>query len=472
MAIPQPDINITNTPTLLNLSFGKNVFSFYDSNTTGRLMRLEVWDNTLTTQIATLEQYPNQTGNYHIDLQNILQNYTTPNYDIEEGVTYLDVATDESYGFRVKYGYIGTTGNFIEQGIYPNTGSTDNCVVLGGVKPYYELEWDSSDYTTLVSGILGCPLPGTDKASALTDWTITKPLSQLTGGIPSYVTTYNDEVTLMEKRMEDSFNLSFLNKFELNSVNPPPSLCENIKAFRITFYNNDTEISDLFIDNIVSQGGGPSIGVALPADVVYPYDAITFKCGYTQFESNMSGATHFYVSGFNYYGGGSCSNIDLKYSIRNHTKVYRVNIVDDKCNDFAPVQVSWLNSLGFRDYFYFSKRTNEDINIRRNTYERVEGSWNSTNFEVPQYSRGEQVFSQDITNTRTINTRFLSDAEAQYLKYLYMSPDVRVRYDGDTSWTPVILTSNRWTEKTFRKDKLFQYTLNYREAHKRNSQRG
>jgi hypothetical protein len=261
MAIPQPDINITNTPTLLNLSFGKNVFSFYDSNTTGRLMRLEVWDNTLTTQIATLEQYPNQTGNYHIDLQNILQNYTTPNYDIEEGVTYLDVATDESYGFRVKYGYIGTTGNFIEQGIYPNTGSTDNCVVLGGVKPYY--------------------------------WTITKPLSQLTGGIPSYVTTYNDEVTLMEKRMEDSFNLSFLNKFELNSVNPPPSLCENIKAFRITFYNNDTEISDLFIDNIVSQGGGPSIGVALPADVVYPYDAITFKCGYTQFESDMSGATHF-----------------------------------------------------------------------------------------------------------------------------------------------------------------------------------
>jgi hypothetical protein len=152
--------------------------------------------------------------------------------------------------------------------------------------------------------------------------------------------------------------------------------------------------------------------------------------------------------------------------------VYRVDNVIDACNDFAPVQLSWLNSLGFRDYFYFSKRTDESINISKNNYEQVEGTWGSDTFSVPKYSRGNTTFSQDLTTKRTINTRYLSDDEAQYLKNLFISPDVRVRYDGSSEWIPVTLTNTSWTERTFRKDKFFQYTINYDEAHRINSQRG
>lgn len=469
MAIPQPDIEITNQPELLNLSFGKNMFSFYDNNNTGSVVRIEVWDYTLTTKLATLEQYPNTSGYYHFDLQNILQNETTPNYNVETGVSRLDPANNESYSFKVKYGYIGTSGQFVEEGIYP---PTENCVVLGGIKKYYELNWDTTNYTTGVSGVLGCPVRTSVRALALTDWTKTTPVSGLTNGVPSYVSTNETEVIELEIRREDAFNLTFLNEFIPNVSFPPPVGTKNIKSFRATFFNGNTETYDIFTDNIIANGGGPGEYINLDYDVVYPYNAITFKCGYPQFNTQFENLTHYYVSGFNYKGGGSCADVLGAYTTRAFTKVYRINIVEDKCNDFAPVQVSWLNTFGFRDYFYFSKRTDENIGIRRNTYERVEGSWNSDIFSVPQYSRGEQVFSQDITDTRRINTRYLSDYEAQYIKNLYKSPDVRVRYEGDTNWTPVVLTSNRWTEKTFRKDKLFQYTLDYREAHKINSQRG
>jgi len=102
----------------------------------------------------------------------------------------------------------------------------------------------------------------------------------------------------------------------------------------------------------------------------------------------------------------------------------------------------------------------------------VEGSWGSSTFEVNSYDRGEKVFSQDLTIEKSINTKYLTDYEARVLKNLYLSPDVRVRYDGETEWIPIVITSNKWTERTFRKDKFFQYTLNYKEAHKINSQRG
>lgn len=464
----QPDIVISNSPDLINLSFGKNIFSFYDQNTTGAKATIQVWDNTLTTQVAELEQYPNSQGYYHFDLQNIIKNYTTPNYSIEGGTSQLKTVNDESFSFKVKYGYKGST-SFQQQGTYPNSGATDNCVVFGGRKNYDELEWNYTQFQPVVNGIIGCPVVGR-QARALSEWTLSQQAGDLEGGYPYWVPSQSDLIYTMKKKRYDAFNLSFINSFE-STVATPPTGCKNIKAFFITFYKGDTLYSQTIVENVTGNGGGPSTTVPLDANIVYPYDAITFKCGYPQFQSEHDNLiTHYYVAGFTYKGSG-CSGIETDYEEKPVTQIYRVDIVEDKCLDFEEVQVSWLNKYGFRDYWYFTKRQDTNINIRRNTYEQVEGSWNSDVFEVESYDRGENIFSQDITVTKTINTDFLSDYEASFLKDLYLSSDVRVKY-GQGEWIPIIVTSNRWSEKTFRKDKLFQNTLNYREAHKINSQRG
>ena len=75
-----------------------------------------------------------------------------------------------------------------------------------------------------------------------------------------------------------------------------------------------------------------------------------------------------------------------------------------------------------------------------------------------------------MTETYTANTKYLTDAESEYLKNLFISPDTRVKIDG--VWRPVILTSNTWTEKTYRKDKLFQHTIQFRLANPIETQRG
>lgn len=467
----EPDIIYSDTPSVVNLSFGKNVFSFYDQNETGLKAGIQVYDHTDTELIGTFQTPPNTLGYYYFDLQNLLKNFTTPCFSAETYTNNLFTADNESFEFKVRYGWVNDSGVFQYAGTYPGTGQTDNCLVLGGRKVYNDLRWsDQNNYISNIAGISGCPIISR-RQQALTDYTIEKNVSDLTGGVPDWIRT--STVYNIEKRFDDEYILSFLTNYDENPSFPAPTGCDGLKAIRITFYNGDTETYDEFIPNTNANGGGPGTGVITDRNWIYPYNAISFPSGRRNFITEYdAGLTHYYVAAYTYKGAGCSSEQGTFYSNNHSSYVYRVDIVDDKCNDFDPVQVSWLNSLGFRDYFYFSKRTDENISIRRNNYEKVEGSWSSSSFAVNAYDRGQTTFSQDLTVNRTINTRFLSDAEAAWLKNLFISPDVRVRYEGTTEFIPITITNNQWTERTFRKDKLFQNTLQFVEAHKINSQRG
>ena len=97
---------------------------------------------------------------------------------------------------------------------------------------------------------------------------------------------------------------------------------------------------------------------------------------------------------------------------------------------------------------------------------------NESNFRVYPYERGETVFTQTIDEIYTADTRYLSDDESTYLENLYKSPDVQVKFYGDAVWKPVVLTSNTYTQRNFRKDKLFQHSITFRLANKPVAQGG
>ena len=461
----QPDIRLTNEPSEYNLTFGRNIFSFYDYNTTGFKAGLQIWDKSLGTKIAEVQQYPNITGYYHFDLQNILQNYTTPNYSAEY-ITNLGDATNESYNYKLKYGWINSVGVFQQQGTLPGTGTTSNYVVFGGRKRYDNIYWNEKPYIPEINSFLSCPVISSQQI-ALSDYTIKKSLSGFTDGVPTYISGFT-EIYHMKRRRTDDFVLTFLNGY----LGTPPSECKGIKGFRIDLYNGNILQSTIYKSNITSNGGGPNSVVSGTTEPIYPYDAISIQLGYRSLSGLTSATTHYYVTSLTHRGDGICAAFDNTFCRTPISIPYRIDIIEDECNDFSPVQVSWLNSFGFRDYWFFSKRTDESVNISRETYEVVEGSWASTTFEINDYDRGNQVFNQELTITKSINTSYLSDAEAQFLKNLFISPDVRVRYDGSTDWVPIVISDTSWTERTFRKDKFFQYTLNYNEAHKIQSQRG
>ena len=65
--------------------------------------------------------------------------------------------------------------------------------------------------------------------------------------------------------------------------------------------------------------------------------------------------------------------------------------------------------------------------------------------------------------TKTANTDYLTQTDADNLRELFFSTDVFIQ-DG-TEWLPVVITSANITEKTNpRTQKLYRYTVEYRLA--------
>jgi hypothetical protein len=93
------------------------------------------------------------------------------------------------------------------------------------------------------------------------------------------------------------------------------------------------------------------------------------------------------------------------------------------------------------------------------------------------YDRGTTVFSQTLPEEFSAFTGFVSDADALYLEGLFISADVKVRFDDAPGaeryqWVPVSLLSSAYEEKTVRKNQLFQYDIKFKLAHNIKSQRG
>ena len=318
---------------------------------------------------------------------------------------------------------------------------------------------------------MGCPAAATPKFP-LTDWKNKKAYS-LGSDTPSWAqgkTIYVQDVP------NDAYHQRTLSYVNRNIAKVPVfgTLNDNrktIKAFRITIMSGTSQLDDFYIENIVSNGGGPNTDISGTTYDEYPYDVISVQCGQNMFTADTSNATHWFVGTFT-KNDPACPDSSLPYWSQPLHHPYRFNVSDGECNDFDIVDVSWLNSLGFRDYWTFRKRKDYNISIQRNTYEQLEGTWAASDYEVNTYDRGEKTFSQSLQERYTLNTAYLEDYEAEFLKNLYLSPDVKIRFEGETDWYSVTLENSDWTERTYRKDKLFQNTVTVRMANKLNSQRG
>lgn len=123
--------------------------------------------------VATLRQFENPSGTAHFDLQNILKNYTTPNPTLETTTGITD-ARYETFRFVGEVGIeLGGTFSVNEYA----TGSTGSYCVIGGSKPYYDLNWDNQNqYIAKISEIFSCPI-GRQRALAMSNWTVPKSLA-------------------------------------------------------------------------------------------------------------------------------------------------------------------------------------------------------------------------------------------------------------------------------------------------------
>lgn len=488
---------ITNslTPDQFNLAYGQNLFAFTGITTEDKYaIRVKEGINVL----ADLRQSRNAVSDAIFDIQNILQSYVQPSkywverlgiYDQDPGIITANLpftnSENEVFGYNLEYGYETA-------GVYTALATLSNFKAIGGSKMYYDNNWNYNTYRPrVVANGVGCTITNRT-GEVLTNWNNLKRVDTLSGGYPTRILFGADEVLQYDRQLDQHLTNSYFNDVEVGTPAPLADV-ESIEAFQITVYNGNTQVQNVLIPNIVRNGGGPNIDLGDALAVSANNLVITMGTGPANLDlmryyndsgssiqvfSLASNATHYYIS-THAATDGSCASEWPGISDLPLHRVVRVDIVPSNCFDYTPLEVSWQNSFGFRDYYIFNKRQQQSISVNRNDYlaDNIGYSGVGANAGANYGSRGYTTYSQSIEERYLANTDYMQDLEATYLRNLYQSPDVRVRLTDKYSefegyFWPVNLLSSGWTEKNYRKDKLFQYEIQFKLANNIKSMRG
>jgi hypothetical protein len=416
-------------------------------------------------KIADLRQTANAVGRAIFDIQNVLQNFVAPSPNNVEEIGYLGDelmnSANESVFYAMQYG-VETNGVVSIQGTSPLK------LAFGGTKEYYEVSYDATPYIPEVSQATGCT-GIIAQGQPFTDLQTYRLGADITDGKPTWLLNnmrvYDHYVT-----RDDMTTISYYNSFIGAFGN-----VRSIDAFVFWQYAGNVLVSSDIVYNTTSNGGGPNAGSGQGLQPIYPYMAITCGTGPKNFQDfDAVATTHYYVATSAYQ---ECTSINQDLTNDSLHYVHRFNIIEESCNDFPEYQFSWLNKYGFRDYYSFRKRKDRKVSIKRNEFLKEAANYNGESYDVNIYDRGTTVYSQLLPEEFTAFTNYMSDSEALYLQGLFTSADVKVRFndapdDQQYQWVPVSLLSTDYTEKTYRKDKLFQYNIRFALAHNLKSQRG
>ena len=136
--------------------------------------------------------------------------------------------------------------------------------------------------------------------------------------------------------------------------------------------------------------------------------------------------------------------------------------------DYEGTRFAFVNSLGVFDYYTFPFANSKQDTIERLTFEQgfVNYSTGATSVTYDKSRRGTKVFSLKSNETRTAESGYLSQEEADWLSELVESNEVYIQ-EG-TDFLPVVIDTAAYDYKTNpRTQKLYRLSLTYRLANQK-----
>jgi len=472
-------ITLSQTPnSVFDMAYGPNPITLDGITPTQDKYVLRVFAQGGATPTADIRQTPNQYGKAIFDLQNILQSHVAPP---DANIDSLGVGAGNANSMRnsvtESFHYTLSIGSETNGVVTMEPTGYGLYSVYGGSKQYYMVPFDTTQYQSRVSNSGTCTTV-TRIGKALTDvvW-YTGPAE--TGDNIQSICEINGNIATRNVYRDDLTTVSWFQLLErTGSVN---NKVKGIEAFRFFFMNAaGNVISNQVIPNSTAYGGGPNSNIGDGFSISTPLKAITLATGPANLPGAMTVpalATHYYIVPVAWTPNGSPCTTDPQSQSdlmdEELMQAQRFNIIDDNCNDFEHFQFAWYNSLGFKDYFTFTKRVNHTTNTKRNNFLKEAADYNGTQWSVDQVDRGYTTYSSKIEDIYTVTSGYMNDDQAKLLQSMFQSPEVKVRMaDEPYVWKPINILSATYDEKTNRKDKLFQYTVRFKIAHNIKAQRG
>ena len=242
-------------------------------------------------------------------------------------------------------------------------------------------------------------------------------------------------------------------------LNDNSNFDSDIDFIEVAYYDSTGSLinSKQYIANISANGGeAPTDGSLTDAERL-----LYFGCGAGNLEaqSDTTAARPSNNSGWAYYtirGTGNNSG-----TIAYKTATYYFIKQDGSCKGFKVRRLAWRNSVGGYDYFNFKKKSTQTINVERNNYSSMLGTFNKSKWRYNNTQRGKTTRQTTATLSETLNTDWITEQDASLLEKLIMSTDVYIVENADTDFTQAVMVSDTsFVKKTVANDKLIKYTIN------------
>ena len=504
-------VTVTQTPTTpFDMAYGANTITLDGITPSQEKYALQIFVVGQTTPIADIRQSPNRYARAIFDIQNILQTQVQPTISNIDGLHYSDTFAQQNTRMQI------ANGELVQYQIAYTTetnGQIDSAFVtsptvyttIGGQKEYWQVPYyEGAEFIPIATADAGTGCTNvTYNARPLSDnvWTIADTETgdnfltanggySSPGGIDVHNVSLNDQCT---KSFWQNITAS-------GSISQAVQGIEGFWILQVGLSGSVFNTS--FLANTQGSGGGPNITLGQGLIPSGNFNVITLATGPANFPQGTLSAntTHYYIvpvlwtpltcvtdeqsqvpvmseSAWRTQRYNIAHTIEYTSSFSyapDYTPTPTVNQTQP-CNDYPHIQFAWLNSEGYRDQFTFTKKNEKKINTKRNNFLKEIADYNTTSYSVDKQSRGFTTYSQDIKEVWSAMSGYMNDEEAQLLESMFKSPSVNVRFSvGEyaNQWIPINLISSSYIEKTYRKDRLFQYTVNYKLASNIKSQRG
>ena len=135
------------------------------------------------------------------------------------------------------------------------------------------------------------------------------------------------------------------------------------------------------------------------------------------------------------------------------------------CKD-GQVTFTFINKLGYYDYYSIPNPVRKATSVERNIFDKPNVDYSSATSIYDITRRGEKQYNTGYSDRYEVTTEYVNKATADWLTELFDSPEVYVQENGDI--IPVIISNTQYDwNMNENRQKLFQYTIQYRYANKR-----
>ena len=159
------------------------------------------------------------------------------------------------------------------------------------------------------------------------------------------------------------------------------------------------------------------------------------------------------------YGYDNWDRIELQIGSGNQTEVLTIKPNVCPVKKYDPVDIIWLNRYGVWDNFRFFGSKNEETKIKRDTYQRLYGTWSNTSFTYNTYERGTSNIATDLKVEGEIMSDFLERDTVNWLEELLTSPQIYKLEAGVI--TPINITDSSFKKQIRGNVKLRQVSFKY-----------